>query len=276
MSAVIRPARRAELDMMIDWAAEEGWNPGLADAAAFWAADPEGYLIAELGGAPIGCISAVRHGADFGFIGFYIMRAPWRGQGHGMALWRAGMARLAGRSVGLDGVVAQQANYARSGFALAWNNARYAAENPIPPAADTSAVVPAARLPFEALAALEASAFPAPREAFLRAWIEARGAVSLALADGRGFGVIRRARAGARIGPLVATDDAAARSLFAALLGAMPGPAAIDLSLAHPGAVTLAEAAGMRPVFETARMYHGKPPERALGRLYGLASFELG
>jgi hypothetical protein len=34
----VRPATRAELDRMVDWAAAEGWNPGLADADPFWAA----------------------------------------------------------------------------------------------------------------------------------------------------------------------------------------------------------------------------------------------
>ena len=40
MSALaIRPMRRADLDIAIDWAAAEGWNPGLDDAEAFLAAD---------------------------------------------------------------------------------------------------------------------------------------------------------------------------------------------------------------------------------------------
>lgn len=52
----------------ITWAAKEGWNLGMADAEAFWAADPEGFLIAVADGAPLGCVSAVRYGPDFGFI----------------------------------------------------------------------------------------------------------------------------------------------------------------------------------------------------------------
>lgn len=42
----IRLATRAELDTIIDWAAREGWNPGIDDGNAFWAADPEGYWVA--------------------------------------------------------------------------------------------------------------------------------------------------------------------------------------------------------------------------------------
>jgi hypothetical protein len=36
----------------VNWAATEGWNPGLADDACFAAVDPEGFLIGELDGAP--------------------------------------------------------------------------------------------------------------------------------------------------------------------------------------------------------------------------------
>ena len=38
---VIRPASRRELDFALEWAAQEGWNPGRSDAECFYAADPE-------------------------------------------------------------------------------------------------------------------------------------------------------------------------------------------------------------------------------------------
>src|SRR5262245_45601823 len=110
----VRTMRRDELDLALEWAAQEGWNPGLADADCFDAADPEGFLIGSVGGEPIGCISVVRYGGNFGFLGFYIVKPERRGQGYGLSLWHAGMARLHDRVVGLDGVIAQQENYRRS------------------------------------------------------------------------------------------------------------------------------------------------------------------
>ncbi len=262
---------------MADWARDEGWNPGLGDAACFHAADPEGFLIGTLQGQPVGCISAIRYGAAAGFIGFYIMRPPWRGQGHGIRLWKAAMARLKRRSVGLDGVVAQQANYRKSGFVLAWNNARFAATQPLAPAASAAGIGPVT--PADA-AALDAHVFPAPRDAFWQAWLTAPGHVALGLRrDGAlvGFGVIRPAVEGSKIGPLTAADGAAARALFAALLARAPaGPVHLDVPLANADAVAMAEAAGMVPVFETARMYAGPMPSLDLARLYGVASYELG
>ena len=37
-----RLATRDEVAPILDWAADEGWNPGLDDAAACHAADPAG------------------------------------------------------------------------------------------------------------------------------------------------------------------------------------------------------------------------------------------
>ena len=43
-SVKIRNLTRSELDMAVQWAADEGWNPGLQDAGAFWAQDPQGFF----------------------------------------------------------------------------------------------------------------------------------------------------------------------------------------------------------------------------------------
>ena len=96
---------RAEVEYAIGLAAAEGWNPGVHDAATFFAADPEGFLVGRLDGRPVGCISAVSYGGTFGFVGLYIVEPEHRGKGHGLALWQAGMARLVGHNVGLDGVL---------------------------------------------------------------------------------------------------------------------------------------------------------------------------
>ena len=74
----IRTMSRKEVNIAIEWAALEGWNPGLHDADCFYASDPNGFFIGELNGEPIGCISAVSYGDDFGFVGFFIVRPEFR------------------------------------------------------------------------------------------------------------------------------------------------------------------------------------------------------
>src|SRR5262245_49128429 len=44
MGYEIRTMSRAELGLALDWAAAEGWNPGLDDATPFHVADPAGFL----------------------------------------------------------------------------------------------------------------------------------------------------------------------------------------------------------------------------------------
>ena len=215
----------ADVVRAADWAAAEGWNPGLSDAVAFQAADPTGFLVGRLDGEPVGCISVVRYGQAFGFLGFYIMTPKARGKGYGIRIWQAGMKHLAGRMVGLDGVPAQQDNYRKSGFRLAWRNVRYQG---VPRGGGTVTsgsgltLVDARSLPFDRLAAYDRRFFREHRDAFLALWISLPGHVSLAaLRDGalQGFGVLRPCRDGFKIGPLYAADPAVATALATALAG---------------------------------------------------------
>lgn len=282
MDCIVRGMRRDEIDFAIELAAREGWNPGLHDAACFHAADAGGFLVAESGGEKIGCISAVSYAGRFGFIGLYIVLPPWRGRGVGLRLWNAGMARLAGQTIGLDGVPAQQDNYRRSGFALAWRNARFAGPaRPGGGAAGPASIVPLAAVDFGLLCADDRRVFPAPREAFLRAWTSMPDAAGLAwLEDGRlgGWGVVRRCREGHKIGPLAAGDPAIADALYLALCARVPAGDTVhlDVPLPNADALALARRHGLASVFETARMYAGAAPDIELRRVYGITSFELG
>jgi hypothetical protein len=274
----IRVMRSDEVGVAIDWAAAEGWNPGHADAACFAAEDPEGFLIAELDGAPAATISCVNYGEGFAFLGFYIVRPDLRGRGHGLAIWNAAMAHAGVRVVGLDGVVAQQDNYRKSGFELAHRNIRYGGR-PAPFAGRCEAVIDLANVSFAILAADDATVFPAPRTAFLRAWTQAPGHLGRALVrDGRlaGWGVIRPCRRGSKIGPLIADDRAGAEALLAGLLVEAEGEVFLDAPAVNRDAVALAEGLGLAPVFETARMYTGAVAPMRTDRVFGVTTFELG
>ncbi len=61
----IRVMTRHDLDLAIDWAAAEGWNPGLKDAGCFQASDPTGFMVGCLGDEPIASISVVRYSKAF-------------------------------------------------------------------------------------------------------------------------------------------------------------------------------------------------------------------
>ena len=273
----VRVMGAQDLALALDWAAAEGWNPGLADAACFAAVDPEGFLLGEIAGLPAATIWVVNYDEQFAFLGGYIVRPDLRGRGYGIRLWQSGIAHGAGRTIGLDGVVAQQDNYKKSGFALAYRNVRYGGRVS---ASNSSATIALASIPLATIAKDDATVFPAVRPAFLRAWLNAPGHVGRALLrDGRvaAWGVIRPCRTGFKIGPLVADDRAGAERVFGALVAAAGG-GEIFLDAPEPNhdAVALAESRGLAPVFETARMYTGPIRPIRLDRVFGVTTLELG
>lgn len=276
---LIRPMRPDEISIAVNWAAAEGWNPGLSDDACFAAADPQGFFIGEFEGAPAATVSCVNYGAGFAFLGFYIVRQDLRGRGFGLQLWNAAIARAGPRVIGLDGVVAQQQNYRKSGFEFAYANVRYGGTL-APPDLPPAGVIALSEVPLATVEAYDASVFPAPRTAFLRAWIGSPDHVGRAvMRDGglAGWGVIRPCRQGRKIGPLVADDRATAELVLSALLaGAGGGEIFLDVPGINRDAIAMAQDLGLAPVFETARMYTGATPPLRLERVFGVTTFELG
>lgn len=276
---LVRTMTQADLDLAIDWAAAEGWNPGLGDGACFLAQDPEGFVVGELDGQPIASISVVRYGADFGFLGFYICVPERRGQGYGLELWRQASQRLDGRVVGLDGVVAQQHNYARSGYVLAHRNVRLGGY-PAVKAPTAAGLVDLGSVPFGLLSNFDRMHFGTSREAFLRCWAKPEKRSGLALMrDGAlaGYGVVRQCRDGWKIGPLFAENESDADLMFRGLAARTNGQTVfLDIPDPNKAAWRLTERHGLTPSFETARMYRGPAPELPLDRIFGITTFELG
>jgi hypothetical protein len=265
----ILPMSRAELD---EWAALEGWNPGLGDATCFHAADPDGFLMAFRDGRPVASISVVRYAGGFAFLGFY-------GRGYGLRLWRAGMARLEGFTVGLDGVIAQQANYGRSGFAFAHRNIRNGGEVRIEAPTDHRlSDIHQDLVPL--VIDCDRRFFPSVRDGFLRCWLQPEQRSGRALVeDGEvsGYGVIRKCRTGHRIGPLFAETERDADVLFPSLTSTADiGPVFLDVPEPNGPAIALASRYGLAPAFQTARMYRGPTPTLPLNGIYGITTFELG
>jgi GNAT superfamily N-acetyltransferase len=168
----VRRATAEEFAVAIGWARDEGWNPGLGDLEAFLAADPSGFLMGFADGKPVSSISVVRYGDEQGFLGFYIVHPEVRGKGFGIATWNAGMAYLEKRTVGLDGVVAQQDNYTKSGFQLVGRNIRFTGVPGLAGLPGSAVKTEAARADHaDQIEILDRVCFGVPRPDFLKAWI---------------------------------------------------------------------------------------------------------
>lgn len=275
---IIRSMSRTELDLAVNWAAEEGWNPGLYDAESFYQTEPNGFLIAYLNDEPIGSISAIAYNDQFGFIGFYIIKPEFRGQGWGFKLWQAALHYLGNqRNIGLDGVIAQQENYQKSGFKIAYRHIRYQGVGGgiIP-----DQVVNLSEVSWEELLAYDTQHFPASRPTFLQHWIQQPESFGLAIKQQnqlKGYGMIRLCRQGYRIGPLFADEPILAEQLLQGLMAKVPSvPVFLDVPDLNIKAINLVENYSMQPVFETARMYTHQPPNLPVDHIFCTTTLELG
>ena len=268
-----------DLELAIDWAAEEGWNPGLYDAKCFYAADESGFLKGVLDGEMIASISVVKYGLEFAFLGFYIVKPEYRGQGYGYLLWQEAMKDVEGYNVALDGVVDQQPNYKKSGFKLAHRNIRF--EGIKGKAVPTYKSVDLSQVPFHQLLEYDRQFFPAERKEFLKLWISRPQTKALGILDGqqlKGYGVIRKCRQGYKIGPVFAEDVKKAMVLIEDLISELKEGEAffLDIPEVNKKARAITQALSMKSVFETARMYTKEQPDFDLSKIYGITSFELG
>jgi ribosomal protein S18 acetylase RimI-like enzyme len=210
-------------------------------------------------------------------MGLYIVRPSFRGQGWGLKLWQAAIEYLGTRNIGLDGVIAQQENYQKSGFKLTHRHIRYQGlgGGVIP-----DGLIPLSTVPWEELLAYDSQHFPVSRPVFLKHWIQQPEITALAIKHNgklRGYGVLRVCRNGYRIGPLFADNVGFSELLLQGFMAKTPNfPVFLDVPDSNLEGINLVEKSGMKPVFETARMYTSKPAILPLNQVFGVTTLELG
>lgn len=270
MNRTIRVLELAEIEKLLGWAAAEGWNPGRNDAPAFQAADPNGFLGAFVDDVMVAAIAAIAYDDAFGFIGLYICHPDWRGRGHGKAVWDAGLEYLGERTIGLDAVPEQRDNYASMGFVDAYNTIRMSGTVRL----STAVAENDAPAQLEFIREMERQCFPAERDAFLNHWLARPHQTLVHRIDYQigAYGVLRPCTEGAKLGPLFATDLAAALPLLPKLSGRIH----IDVPGYQTGFLSALSALGFTSGFRTTRMYRGSAPAIRLPFVFGVTSLELG
>jgi GNAT superfamily N-acetyltransferase len=277
MNTEIRQLSPSEVAELLLWAKAEGWNPGLDDAEPFHAADPSGFLGCFVDGRLAAGISAVASGLDFGFIGLYICHPDFRGQGLGKRVWDAGITYLGDRTIGLDGVPAQQDNYRSMGFVPAYRTWRYSGR--FKPLSVDSNIVPIDAPMLPLVEAFDRRYYPGTRKAFLARWLDAPRIARAVIRDGKlaGYGVLRKCYEGYKIGPLFSETEADASLIFMALCADSNGEiVSIDVPESAGDFSAYLEDIAFEKGFETARMYRGLSPAIDMLGVFGVTTLELG
>ena len=275
---IVRTATENDLDFMIELARKEGWNPGLHDKKPFFAADQNGFFVGELEGEIISCVSGVKYEDKFAFGGFYIVREKYRGRDYGIQMYNHVIEYVNGMCFGIDGVVAQQENYKKSGFVFAYNQMRY--EGIGMKGKLQTECMEIKNISMYDLVHFDKNIFKADRSSFLKEWITMPESYGLAITDNSlvtGYGVIRKCFKGYKIGPIFADDKSIAEKLFLSLVEFAEGKEVyLDIPEINKEGMILQEKYNMKYVFETARMYKNGNPGIPIEKVFGVTSFELG
>lgn len=268
---------------LVDWARQEGWNPGIYDYKVFWNTDRDGFYGFYLDDKLIAGGAVVSYNGAFGFMGLFIVHSNYRGHGIGNKLWYLRrdflLSRLNSNAViGMDGVVDMQPFYAKGGFKIAFKDERYERYGqPFEVNTYISNIQPEEIVEVEAY---DKVCFGFTRTNFLKHWIALPNGKSFKYAKNGeiiGYAVIRAVDLGYKIGPLFANNNEVAEELYKACLNYAAGEkVCIDIPMVNKEAVDLVKKYKAEYVFECARMYYGKPPKIDVNKVFGITTFELG
>ncbi len=271
------------LKILINWADEEGWKPGLNDADVFWKTDPDGYYGYYYNRELIAGGSIVSYDKQFGFMGFFIVKPEFRSHGIGRKLWYQRRDTLISRlnkgaSIGMDGVIAMQPFYKKGGFEIEFRDERH--EKIGEKFIIDKNIYAIEEKDFEDILAYDKQCFGFPRPQFLIPWLKQSNVKTFKYYDNsklKGFAVIRKTNKGYKVCPLFADNAEIAEELYKACLNSVIGePLYLDIPIKNQDAVALIKKYNTSYVFECARMYYGKPPEMNINKVFGITTFELG
>ncbi len=272
-----------DLKTLVQWAEDEGWNPGPYDAEVYWNTDPEGFYGYYYDNELIGGGSIVSYNAEFGFMGFFIVKPEYRSAGIGKQLWYQRRDTLLNRlhkdaAIGMDGVLAMQPFYEKGGFKIAFRDERY---EKIGEAFDIDKKISEIEdSDIDSVLAYDKQCFGFARPQFLKPWLKLPETKTFKYVEGgslKGFAVVRKANTGYKVCPLFADNSNIAEELYKACLNSVIGkPLYLDIPVINEAAVNLIKKYNATYVFECARMYYGNPPVVDINKVFGITTFELG
>jgi GNAT superfamily N-acetyltransferase len=282
----IRPMSRDELDVVLDWADAEGWNPGLSDADVFWRIDRAGLWAIDVDGILVGSGATIAHGTDHVVIGLVHVRPEHRRQGIATRtfpwLVDGALSRMPpGTTVSLDVPDHLHDLAERFGFHPVRRIARMVGRAiETRRGAHSGELRALASVPVDAVVDYDAAHVGALRRDLLETWIHPVGGFSLGVYEGqrlRGMAVMRPARRGYRIGPLFADDPDIAEELMGALSRMVLGHTiSLDVPTDNPQALALAARHGLAETSSVVHLELGDVRPAPEGSVYAITSIEIG
>ncbi|MDX1433229.1 MAG: GNAT family N-acetyltransferase [Gammaproteobacteria bacterium] len=229
----------------------------------------------ERSGRALGVGMWIPYGDDVALMGMIIVDPAHQGMGIGRRLVETLMADAGDRTLLLNSTDAGRPLYEKLGFRTLGGVLQRQGTNRARAARDAS-VRDARRSDKDAIVALDAEAFGAPRAGLIGRLLEdGRAVVSLADGAPSGYAVARPFGLGEVVGPVIASSDEEAIALYKAI--AARGFTRVDCPSEATGFSTFLDEAGLRVVDRPIRMVLGEWTEpRQASRVFALAGHALG
>jgi len=276
--------RDDELDGAQALVAEAGWNQVAADWRIFLDLGTV-YAMRGAAGQLVATAATLPYGDRFAWISMVLVAGDHRRRGLATRLLRRSLDDLVGTNLVpvLDATADGRSIYRALGFEDAWGFHRWARRAPRshePMTADGLAIEPVSDAVWPALVRYDAQVFGADRGPVLSGL---RGRPSTAGLCARrhgeivGFVLGRDGRSASALGPLIADDDAIARTLLSRALATTAGPVCIDLADAKSGVAAWLRSVGFAPQRPFTRMLHRRHKSfDDIARTFAVAGPEFG
>ncbi len=280
MDYKIEKLNKKDLNQVFELLKEEGWNPGNYDVSSFFKTDKDGFFVIKNKKELIGCFSAIKYKEQFVFLGCFIVKKAYRGNGLGKGLWKYGLEYLKENTIGLDGVLEKEKMYQENGFSSAYANIRYMIKNNYK-SEYSKKIKKASKIPFGDLVLFDSQFFPSKRKKFLKQWIalkDSKSFVFLEKNEIKGFITIRKCTKGYKIGPLFSKKLGYAEDLLKAAFSFAKEGSEIFIDIPNPNMESkrLIEKYEMHEISSTIRMYKNGIPDLPIDQIYGVTTLELG
>jgi len=261
-----------------------GWNQLEADWLEFLGSGCGGGWVAERDGKVVGTVAYRRYGTEFTWLSMMLVHPDWRRLGIGAALMETACSALEGDAcIRLDATPLGAPLYVRFGFQ---DECRLVRARVLPGPrgpegwhALPGRVRPLTRDDFEAVFAMDRREFGADRSSLLVSFYERAPELAWVIGDGeelRGYCFGRPGCLYRQVGPVMAEDTAAARSLVLSCLNVRGEGLVIDAPLHEASWVKWLETIGFTVERTFVRMYRGRLDQRVGGREFAIAGPEFG
>jgi GNAT superfamily N-acetyltransferase len=261
----LRVLRPEDLPFADSLCAIAGWNQTLGDWRRFLEMEPEGCVLAEWNGSPVGTATTLRYASEVAWIGMVLVHPEHRRRGIGRALLNHCIALLQARRIRcikLDATPAGKQVYDGLGFKSEWTLVRWEHAGPQAAKPTSGRLRPWRVSDLQDTASLDVAAFGVSREKLTEALAsQSRLALVLEHAPGRvgGYGFMRPGSRAMYLGPVVATTDEVGLQLVQALFANTTGERVFwDIPDANTAAVDWARRHGFIQQRMLTRMYLGE------------------